>query len=132
MSVARRATALRWVLLPFLLLHELFHVLASVPWAESWHVTISSESDAAAYVEWADDAPAWGVALAHLAPMVSGAIIACTTGIVLLLNGLSTVQPSGLGLLMWVAFGLGLIALTWPSPADINGARTALDGGDDS
>lgn len=123
-----RVTAVRHVLLPWILLHELCHVVAAAPWASDWQVTIASEG-AAAHVEWREDAPGWGMALAFLAPMLSGATIALATGVAL--SSGVTPEPSPLSLLTWTAWGLGLIALTWPSKGDIEGAKAAV-GGDES
>lgn len=117
-----------WLTLPIGLAHELTHAIASLPWAREWWIGARGETvDLETQVQWEDDAPAWGIALAHLAPMLTGAGAALAAGLLIL--GGDVAPANGLEALGWAAAALAWAMYAWPSRADLHGALAAL--GDD-
>lgn len=122
---------MRWTLLPFSLLHELLHVAAARPWVEQWRVEFGSHDRPCAQVQFRDDAPLWGIALAHLAPLLASGVIMLATGVALI-TGLFPALPPRLNLLLWTMLLASIVLLSKPSQADkdIEDAVAAVQGGE--
>ena len=106
------------------LLHEGTHLAAAAPWLQDWNIVIGptgSESELDVYVEFVEDAPAWGIALSYLAPMLTALLGLLTVGGVVLVHGLP-LTASGTDLLLWTAAAIGWTLYGLPSRRDIDGA----------
>lgn len=122
---------LRWTLLPFSLLHELLHIAAARPFAEEWTVAFGSHKRPAASVKFRADAPVWGVALAHLAPLLASAVVMLATGAALAF-GVFPALPPRLNALLWASLLAAIVLLAKPSQADtdISDALAAMEAGE--
>lgn len=119
--------------LPIQLAHECAHVLAAAPWAEDWEIVVGpAESDVSmdTFVEWREDAPGWGIALAHLAPLLTGLLGMLVAGL-LLASGRLPAPVTAWDLLVWSALAMAWTLYTLPSRRDLVGALEALKEGDD-
>lgn len=127
----RRGRALlRLPAVPAQLCHEFAHVLAAAPWAERWEVVVGpTDADVSmdTFVEFDDEAPAWAIAWAHLAPMLTGLLGALVGGLGLV-TGTVSGPRSPYELLLWSALAMAWAMYTRPSRADIDGALAALGG----
>lgn len=96
------------LLYPALLLHELTHYVFSLPWADELSIEIRLGPESAVYASWRNDAPLWGIALAHLAPTVVGVL-----SVPIMFTGVPEFGPFAMLLLIanWVVF-------IWPSKDD--------------
>lgn len=115
---------------PVQLLHELAHVAVAAPFAADWEIVVGPTATDT-FVEFRDDAPAWGVALAHLAPLLSGLLGAGIAGLVFLAGGLSG-PLTAWDLLLHSTLAMAWTLYTKPSRSDVQGAIRALQGADDS
>lgn len=122
---------MRWALLPFSLLHELLHVAAARPFADQWSVAFGSHERPYAKVHFREDAPVWGIALAHLAPLLCGAVVTLALGAALLLDAFPALPPR-LNALVWLSVLASIVLLSKPSQADkdIGDALAAIEGGE--
>jgi len=132
MTFDRLARVARPVKLPVRLLHEATHIAAATPWLADWRLVIGpagSDDELGVDIAFADDAPAWGIALAYLAPMLLGLLGVSLVAVAVLVGGVFLPQTA-FELAVWSAAGLGWVLYTAPSVADIHGAL-AVTGGDD-
>lgn len=132
-SLGLLATLARPFKLPVQLLHELTHIAAAAPWLEDWRLVVGptdSEDELAVDVAFAEGAPAWGIAVAYLAPMLTGLVGALTVAGSLSVGGLAP-PATTLDLALWSAAGLGWFLYTAPSYADVAGAVALARGGAD-
>lgn len=97
--------------------HEAVHYLLSAPFAERLSVRVSASAfDATTAADWKDDAPRWGVVLAHLGPLLCGLVLGVAAVAWFVLEG--SVPESALG---W--FQVSVLAVWWA-------VFTAPSGGD--
>jgi hypothetical protein len=104
--------------LPPALAHELTHFVFALPWA-STTALVFEDGHAGLHVDWHDDAPGWGVALAAYGPFIVGMVIGLV-GLGSLLSGEAPALES------WPAIGALSIwwaIYVWPSPDDRRTAR---------
>ncbi len=74
--------------LPATLLHELTHAVVSAPFADTLAVVVEPRGmHASVAVDWRDDAPDWGLVLAHYAPMLAGLFAAAAVSIHWVVSG---------------------------------------------
>lgn len=129
-SLARLTRPLK---LPVRVVHELTHIVAATPWLDDWRLVIGptdSPDELGVDVAFADDAPAWGIALAYVAPLICGLVGLIGVGIGILIDGIPLPQTT-YELALWSAAGLGWYLYSIPSSADIHGAISALGGESD-
>lgn len=128
--MSRVAALTRPLKLPVRLLHEATHIAAATPWLDDWRLVVGptdSEDELGVDVAFADDAPAWGIALAYLAPLLFGLVGAAGVAAGVLVGGIP-LPKSGFELALWSAAGLGWVLYSTPSVADIHGALAELQG----
>jgi len=124
----------RPVKLPIRVLHEATHIAAATPWLADWRLVIgptNSGDELGVDVSFSEDAPAWGIALAYLAPMLLGLLGVLCVGVAVLVEGVP-LPTTTLDLAVWSAGGLGWFLYTAPSVADIHGALGVLGGDSDA
>lgn len=125
-------TAVHALLLPMKAAHELAHAAVAARFADDWRITLDGEG-AFCDVEFAEDAPAWGVAATFLAPTLAGLLGLIVFGGYVAAEGVPA--PGNVRDLGAAALGaLAFAEFARPSWSDVGGALAALGytGGDDA
>jgi len=108
---------------PAVLVHELTHAVASVPWAAQLAVVVEpSTGRAVTRVEWRESAGQTARAFAALAPFLGG-LVAAAGAVTLWFQSGATVPSETTALGKWAILSAWWVIYMMPSPADAETAR---------
>lgn len=112
------------VTLPAVVAHEATHAALTAPHAAEWDFYVSLAGAGVVVDEWRDTAPRWGVALAHLGPLICGTMLAVCALVYVLVYGY---DPQGYDWLKVAVMAVWWGIYTAPSGGDL---AVFSDGGD--